>query len=254
MTPLLKDAAVTLLYVSNFTKLENYVYPHFFGHTWSLSIEEQFYLLWPIMLVLMLKFEALWKLRVPIFLALIVASIAWRLHLVDSGVPWSRLYYGSETRIDAFVVGGLLAFYWDDLIALSNRQSWFLFVLRASAFALFVIVLVWDPKVVYYFKWQQPVVLFLSCLVIVLLTRDENALLQKLFSHKVPAALGVRCYGIYLWHWPLIWLLLVHTDIEAPALFAITMPATLILSWLTYKYVEMPILMRRPGNTPAKPA
>jgi peptidoglycan/LPS O-acetylase OafA/YrhL len=251
MAPLLKDALTTLLYVSNFTKLEGYVYPHFFGHTWSLSIEEQFYLLWPIMLVLMLKFNMLWRIRIPIFLAMIVASILWRLHLVDAGVPWSRLYYGSETRIDAFVVGGLLAFYWDDLIALSNRSRVFLSLLRASALALLVAVIVWDPKIVYYFKWQQPVVLFLSCLVIVLLTRDDTAYLQRFFSHKIPAALGVRCYGIYLWHWPLIWLLIVHTDLEAPAIFAITMPVTLALSWLMYKYIELPILKRRPVITPA---
>jgi peptidoglycan/LPS O-acetylase OafA/YrhL len=254
MKPLLKDGLLTLLYVSNLTKLHNYVYPHFFGHTWSLALEEQFYLFWPILLVVLLKIEVLWRARIALFLSLIIASIAWRYYLVDSGAEWSRLYYASDTRIDAFIVGGLLAFYWDELLALSHRSKTFLYILWASAAALFAAVLVWNPKVVYYFKWQQPVVLLLSCLVIILLTRDEKGFLQRLFSHKVPAALGIRCYGIYLWHWPLIWLLMVHTSLGAPAIFLITMPATLLLSWMMYKYIEAPILKLRPSTAKAKSA
>lgn len=247
MEHILKDGLVTLLYVSNFTKLQDYVYPHFFTHTWSLSIEEQFYLAWPILLVLMLKIPALWRLRNQIFFGLIVASIVWRIYLVESGVQWSRLYYGSETRIDAFIAGGLLAFYWEQLVEASRKHRHVLFMLRAAAPALLLTVLLWDPKVSYYFIWQQPTVLLLSSLVIILLIRDENGFLQRVFSHPMPAALGVRCYGIYLWHWPLIWLLLVNTSLSRLAVLFITFPVTLALSWLMYRYIEEPILKRRPS-------
>jgi len=109
MQPLLKDSLLTILYVSNFSKLYDYVYPHFFGHTWSLSIEEHFYLVWPLLLIGLLKSHFLRKIRIPLLTCLIVLSVLWHWYLIESNEPWSRLYYGSDTRIDAFIVGGLLA-------------------------------------------------------------------------------------------------------------------------------------------------
>lgn len=246
LVPIFSDGIMSLLYVSNFNKLHDYTLPHFFGHTWSLSIEEQFYLAWPTLLVLLLKIDALWERKTLVFLSIIVASISWRVYLVNSGAEWSRLYYGSDTRIDAFLAGGLLAFYWKDLVEWSKQKRFFLKALQFSTFALFAAIIFWNPKVVAYFAWQQPIILLLSCGAIITLTRDKNGLLQRFFSHKIPASLGIRCYGLYLWHWPLIWLLLVLTDLSKPVLFAIVVPATLILTWLTYKYIEEPILKRRP--------
>ncbi len=254
MAPILKDGLLTLLYVSNFTKLENYDWPHFFGHTWSLSIEEQFYLVWPVLLVLLLRFDALWRLRVPLLTTAIVASICWRLYLVGSDAQWERLYYGSDTRIDAFIVGGLLAFFRDDLLALADKSKLFLGFLHIATVSLFLAVALWDPKILYYFIWQQPTVLILTCLTIVLLTRDADSVVRRLFSNPILAWMGVRCYGIYLWHWPMIWLLLVNTKIREFELLAIVFPATMLLSWAMYKYIEEPILKRRPAMKTREPS
>ncbi|MDG2047314.1 MAG: acyltransferase [Halioglobus sp.] len=245
MWPLVKDGLHSLLYISNFTKLHNYNFPHFFGHTWSLGIEEQFYLAWPIFLVCILKIDTLWKHRTFLMFAIIFFSATWRYYLYVSGAEWSRLYYGSETRIDAFVAGGLLAFHWDDLVNFVKKNRFNLLVFQSSIVALSAAVIFWDTKASVYFAWQQPVVLLLSSAVIVLLTHNGNGVLQRFFSHRHLTALGVRCYGLYLWHWPLIWLLLGYTDLSKLAILVIVLPVTFILTWLMYKYIEEPILKRR---------
>ena len=110
--PSLKDALATLLYVSNFTKLHDYVYPTIFGQTWSLGIEEQFYLLWPLLFWAGVKFRYSAAGLTTVLICVAVACILWKMHLVSSGAPWSRLYYAPDTRLDAFVAGGLLALFY----------------------------------------------------------------------------------------------------------------------------------------------
>ena len=243
---IINDAFLTLVYASNFSKLSNYVYPHFFGHTWSLAIEEHFYIIWPSFLALLLINRAAWKYAVYLLLLIMLASIIWRLYLVNNGAEWSRLYYASDTRIDAFVVGGLLAFMQIKLNTIYEKTVFFKNILILLSLCMFAALYLFDPKISYYFIWQQPLVLFLSCALIFIMTRNDKNIIEKLFSSKVLQWTGVRCYGIYLWHWPIIWLLISKTDISKPLLFIIVLPFTLLMAWFSYKYIEEPILRRRP--------
>jgi peptidoglycan/LPS O-acetylase OafA/YrhL len=243
---IIDDAFLTLIYASNFSKLSNYVYPHFFGHTWSLAIEEHFYIIWPSLLALLLIRKEVWKNSAKILLAIMLVSIAWRIYLVDSGAEWSRLYYASDTRIDAFVIGGLLAFIQPSLNYLYRNMPFFKNILIALSFCILLSLYFWDPKVKYYFVWQQPVILFLSCALIFVITRNDKNIIERTLDSKILQWVGVRCYGIYLWHWPIIWFLISNTEISKPALFLIVLPFSLFMAWFSYKYIEEPILRRRP--------
>lgn len=110
--PLYLDGMQTLLYVSNWTKLYNNIYPSYFAHTWSLSIEEQFYLLWPLCLLLVFRWKISRAWMITSCLLLVVSTVIWRNHLIGATAPWSRIYYASDTRLDAFLLGGILAISW----------------------------------------------------------------------------------------------------------------------------------------------
>lgn len=246
MSPIFRDAGETLLYVSNWSKLYNYYYPSIFGHTWSLSIEEQFYLLWPLLLLVVLRLGLYW--RGILVLALMALSvIAWRVFLVVDAAPWSRLYYALETRMDAFVVGGLLAFGWQAWSFKWARHTWVHFAMYGGAIALLGMVILGRPREINYFIWQQSLVLLLSAATILLLASPRVSLLQQFLASKPCVALGVRCYSVYLWHWPIIWLLLGSAELDKITLLLIVVPLTLLLSALTYRYIEAPMLSKRIG-------
>ena len=243
---IINDAFFTLIYLSNLNKLTDYIYPDFFTHTWSLSIEEQFYLIWPSLLTILLINKSIWEYKIPILILILFTSITWRFHLVNDGAELSRLYYGSDTRIDAFIAGGLLAFMQERLNILYKNKYHFKVILAFLVILLAIALYYWNPKVVTYFKWQQPIILFLSCALIFITTRNDNNIFEKIFSPKIFQWLGVRCYGIYLWHWPLIWLFAFTTEIYKPLLLLIVLPFSLFMAWFSYKYIEEPILRRRP--------
>lgn len=247
--PIAKDAAASIFYYSNWTKIYDYVYPSMFGHTWSLSVEEQFYLLWPVLFSLALAA----RLRLAHMLALLAvlagAAMLWRYYLISQGVPWSRLYYALETRMDAFLVGGMLALSFGVLREHAARWVWHAF-LSLCALALLLLVVLGRPREIAYFFWQQSLALLLSAAVILLLTSSRDSHLKRFFCSRWCVFLGERCYSLYLWHWPIIWLLLVKADVSKIVMLFIAVPLTLLLSSLTYAFVEAPFLSRRPHARP----
>ena len=173
-------------------------------------------------------------------------SIAWRISLVNEAAEWTRLYYASDTRIDAFIAGGLLAFLQTRMNTIYQEKFLLKTILIILSLCIFVALYAWNPNVKYYFIWQQPIVLFLSCALIFITTRNDNNIIERLFGIKILQWIGVRCYGMYLWHWPLIWLLISKTEISKPLLLIIVLPFTFLMAWFSYKYIEEPILQRRP--------
>lgn len=241
----LKDAAETLLYVSNLTKLHNNAIPTFFGHSWSLAVEEQFYLLWPLLFLASIKARLYWKAMLGLLAVVMVAAVAWRFYLIDAGAPWSRLYYSLETRMDAFIIGGGSAFLWQAWLSRWSHRNWAHYTMCACAVGLVATLVVARPMEMDYFRWQQSAVLVLTAGTVLLLSSRRSSWIRSLLSSRALVALGLRSYGIYLWHWPLIWLLTVTTGIRGLAMLAIVLPTTIAVSALTYHYIERPVLAAR---------
>lgn len=242
--PVANDALATVFYYSNWTKIYNYVYPGMFGHTWSLSVEEQFYLLWPILFAAILGGGRLGYSHLLALLVLLASTaMLWRYYLIGQGVPWSRLYYALETRMDAFVVGGILALGFKGLHKRVEYWGWHYF-LCLCALALLLLVVVGRPREISYFFWQQSLALLLSAAVILLLTSSRESFIKQFFCSRWCVFLGERCYSLYLWHWPIIWLLLVETDATKIIILLVVLPLTLLLSSLTYTFIEAPFLSR----------
>jgi peptidoglycan/LPS O-acetylase OafA/YrhL len=162
-----------------------------FGHTWSLAAEEQFYLIWPAVFVLV----GLKKARL-VLLAALLAAIAWRLHLVLHGADEPRIYFGFDTRADCIIIGSLAA-----LTPVTEAAAKWLRLLAPAALAAFC-------GFCLFVKGTVPVMLLgfdgIGVLSVILIL-GSGSVLRKLLASRPMAFTGKISYGLYLWHWPL-WL------------------------------------------------
>jgi peptidoglycan/LPS O-acetylase OafA/YrhL len=219
------------------------------GHTWSLGVEEQFYLLWPPVLLgllgLLRKFSGTAVLAATGVLALM--PLFWRYHLwTDTAAH--RIYNGPDTRADQLLAGAVLAI----LLARLHADSPWRHVLRTWARRLWapalvlLLLLAWQVPVLGNNAWNEPVYtigfLVNALLTVVLLASIEllpRAPLGRVLS-LVPLAWAGRnlSYGLYLWHYPLMHLL---SDLGVKRmLFPSTLLATVIMATASYCLVEEP--------------
>ena len=106
-------ALIVLFYLSNWARALSLHPPYPLDHTWSLSIEEQFYVLWPVILILMLTTLKKPKHVLALTVSFALASWLLRVYLMMSGSSVERIYYGSDTRADSLMVGCALGVFYD---------------------------------------------------------------------------------------------------------------------------------------------
>jgi peptidoglycan/LPS O-acetylase OafA/YrhL len=252
------DALAALLYVANWRfALSGQDYFERFGdpspllHLWSLGVEEQFYLLWPL-LVLVVAGLVRRPSRGIAVVAVVgaIASTALLVRLDASDVDRSRLYYGTDTRALTLLVGAALACM---LFAprgrhrrrFSERPAGRVLLLLlgvAGAGALgyvFATVDGQDPRL---YSGGFLVVAVATAAVLASVVLRPRAWLTRLLALPPLVGLGRISYGLYLWHWPVFLVLdnerLGLTD---PALLAVRLGATLAISLASYLLVEKPI-------------
>ncbi|BBA96148.1 putative acyltransferase family protein [Actinacidiphila reveromycinica] len=227
------------------------------GHTWSLGVEEQFYLVWPpVLLLLLRRLKARTVLVAAVVLTLL--PVLWRFHLWGSGAA-HRIYNGPDTRADQLLAGAVLAIV---LARLAPDDPWreTMRTWAARLWAPAVVLLglmVWQVQITGNSAWIAPeyTVGFLvtALLAVVLLTALEllpSSPLTKVFSVAPVAWIGRNLsYGLYLWHYPLMHLL---SDLGVQRmLFPSTLLATFIMALASYFLVEEPcrrLKQRRRGK------
>ena len=229
--------------------------PPLLQHLWSLSVEEQFYVVWPIVIIGLYKLK-LGNLspRVKIFIAstvLAIASTAWMAHLsISNGFPIpndpSRVYFGTDTHAMGLLVGCAAAALWRP-----DRLNERLTPDRASA--MNGIGLLSIAGLAYFFVFVSELNEFLyrgGFLVISILTAalvivaaHPGLKFGVLLGNPVLKWFGDRSYGIYLWHWPIFVLMRSGIDIQwpDPVAFVVKILIVLVIADLSYRFVEMPI-------------
>lgn len=210
----LTDALISLLYLTNWARAFGIHPPDFLGHTWSLAIEEQFYLLWPLFLTLMIKNFKRRELWLAATLILALLSLAWRVHLSTSGASPMRLYNGLDTRADALMIGCTLAI----LLSLPQIRNYltkrtshlirYSAVISSMGLCLFAIFGEWNSPGMFY--WGYILVAICSASVIADLTQDHPSVLNRILSTPLLVWIGTISYGLYLWHFPVYRVLLAN--------------------------------------------
>jgi len=228
----LREAVPALLYVSNATKIFADFPRETFPHTWSLAVEEQFYIIWPLALLLLLRMNL--RAAVVAALSVAVASALWRAWLTKRGVGGYWPSQGFDTRCDGLLIGAALA-----LVSSDFRQR--IAVLWPLAIATFVYVALnfnYGQRETYF---GAITVVHLSVAIIVAkLVEDNGCLLGRTLDWRPLARLGVVSYAFYLWHYPIIYLFENGFGLSGWALAGAALPFTVAAASLSYIFIERP--------------
>ena len=226
-----------------------------FGPMWSLSVEEQFYLLWPLVVVLVMRSRArLGALAAICLLGCTVANL-WRILTFDG----SDLYQTFSTvfRVDMLLLGVLLAMAMQagaaPLIARVTRVT----VWPAVAWLVLVIVLMpqWgsglEAAVRLYYVVVLPLVGLATFSIIGFLVTHQAARLTRALQVRPLAHVGRISYGMYLWHYAIVHSLF-HARMPALGVFVVGLLLTIGIATLSWRYIERPLYLRFHG--PLHPA
>jgi peptidoglycan/LPS O-acetylase OafA/YrhL len=207
-------------------------------HTWSLAIEEHFYLIWPLFLLAALKFGATRKRLIVITLSLAVASGIHRAVLHQLGALPVRTYYGIDTRADSLLIGCATAMCvcWGFLRARSLR------LLVVPAVAL-IITLMFATNYTSSFMHLGGFTLLAAAAAIVIawLVLAPSSYLRKCLEYTPLVWVGRISYGLYLWHYP-IFKAGSLLQLAWPLHLLVVVTATLAVTCLSYYLVERPAL------------
>ena len=243
--------------------------PSLLKHLWSLAVEEQFYLIWPPVLAFGLAIGATrLRYRRVLILALggATAAAVAMAFLYAPGVDPSRIYYGTDTRATGLLCGAALAFLWlpgakqrtsesrHSRLELPGRgrfrRRWgwttplLLDILGFCALG----TLIWfclhlgefQP---FLYRGGLPLVVLATTATIMAVVNPYTLIGAHILGSAPLRWIGVRSYGIYLWHWPVF--MVTRPDLDVPfdglPLLALRLGATVVLADLSYRFVETPI-------------
>src|ERR687897_840869 len=243
--------------------------PSLLQHLWSLAVEEQFYLIWPPILALGLwigatRLRPRRVLRVALFGA--VASAVAMALLYTPRVDPSRIYYGTDTRATGLLCGAALALLWSPgeknrplearhrRLKLAGRgrfrRRWgwtaplLLDVLGFAALGGLVWFCLYLGELQPFLYMGGFALVGLATTATIMAVVHPHTLIGARLLGSVPLRwIGVRSYGIYLWHWPVF--MVTRPELDVPfdglPLIALHLGLTLVLADLSYRFVERPI-------------
>ncbi|WP_025678414.1 acyltransferase family protein [Paenibacillus massiliensis] len=247
------DVIAGLLYISNWYNIvhqvsyfESFGPPSPFGHFWSLAVEEQFYVLWPILLMLAIALLRKKGLLIAAILGAAVVSITAMAILYNPDIDPSRVYYGTDTRAFALLIGAALAVIWPSRklsSSLSLAERTVLDLTGVVALALLVWMMLSSGEYDEALYRGGMAVQALAAAVLIAVLAHPSSILARLVGSLPLRWMGQRSYGMYLWHYPVIVLTspLVETGGAHPLRMLMQFTATLLLSSLSLKYIENPI-------------
>lgn len=246
-----RDLTWALGYVANWGQIVGGA--QYFGnlsplrHLWSLAVEEQWYLLWPLLFLGITAVFTRARVRAGLLAVLGVGVIvltwwmAREVPLTDDRINF--LYLSTLTRSSGLLLGAAAAFVWRpwrNRRAATSKAGPVLDGLAVAAVGVlgwsFVVATLTDRSI---YRWQLAVVTIASLVLVLVVVHPASRLARPVFGWRPFVEIGKRSYGLYLWSWP------VSVVCEAYAgsweRFGIAMAITVAVSELSYRFVETPI-------------
>ncbi|WP_353935766.1 acyltransferase family protein, partial [uncultured Corynebacterium sp.] len=255
----------TLFFVNNWTQIatsQSYFADNeiqVFAHYWSLAVEEQFYLIWPLLIAGLFIVVRRYPRRVPIIVSVVLAAASavamWFIY--TPGEDPTRVYYGTDTHAFGLLIGAALSLIITSTHSDPAADSW-PSSRRAGAIAAQVLaplaLLAYLAQLIFMtddleFTYRGGLMLtsVLGALMLWGVVRDARPL-TWLFSTTVMRWLGQRSFSLYLWHWPLIMILIALFDSKREHAWVwglVALPLSFLLAEISYQFIENPF--RRGG-------
>ncbi|MGS3963440.1 acyltransferase family protein [Staphylococcus pseudintermedius] len=245
------DSIAAIFYVSNWWYImQNVDYFEQFAvqplkHLWSLAIEEQFYLVFPIVLLSLLSFIRRLKSIRIIFLILLVISMIAMMVLYVPNENVARVYFGTDTRIQTLLMGVLLALVWPpfQLKAKVNRQMRMM-IDTAGVVGLAILFICFKfvsetNSILYYGGFF---LISTVTLLVIASSVHPSGYFAKFLGNKVFTFIGSRSYSLYLWHYPII-VLIHHQFVQGqipPLVYVVEILLMVLMAEFSYKFIEQP--------------
>ena len=247
------DAIASFGYVTNWYLIfEDQSYfealgrPSLLRHLWSLAVEEQFYVFFPLIFAVVLA-----RLHVRFALALVcavaIASAALMALIFEPGIDPSRVYYGTDTRIAVILAGAALAFVWRPgglprrAAALTARtaDAWGL----AALAGLVAVAIAATEDGAFLYRGGFLAVAVLTAVLIATAVHPQATLIKGILARRPLVWLGTRSYSVYLWHWPVFMLTRPGVDVamDGVELLAVRVAITVVLAEASFRLIEAPI-------------
>lgn len=231
---------------------ESFGRPPLLQHLWSLSVEEQFYILWPILFVLGMAIVGGTSKRATVrrFRWIVISgAIASTILMAGLFTPFddpSRIYYGTDTRAAGMLVGVALALWWMPWRFTSIVSSRYKAVLTGAGtgalLGLIAILALLNEFSPWLYRGGFAITSLLTATVIAVIAHPAGGF-GLVFTNPVMAWIGPRSYGIYLWYWPIFMITRPGFDVGSDQLttFLIRLALTFGVAGFSYRYVESPI-------------
>ena len=213
-------------------------------HFWAMSLQGQFYLIWPLLILLLiflrktfLKNISLFRIVSITFISIFIVSICYSIYKTNTNQPWA--YFDTFARMWEFTLGGILAI----VIAKINIRRQLAILL--GWLGLFIVL---STGVILPVSTAFPGYLALyptlgAVLVILAGSNGGKYGVNRILASRYLTKLGGYSYGIYLWHWPILIFYLIRTGNESVSIFhgLVIIILSIFLSYVTTRFVEKPI-------------
>jgi peptidoglycan/LPS O-acetylase OafA/YrhL len=228
----LRDAALAGFYLSDYARAF-WGIPKALTHSWSLSVEEHFYLVWPFALLLLARCDA--RRRVPALFVMFLFATAWRVFEYNHA-GWDATYFRFDTRMSGLIFGALLAAWLPRMSHIPERTANIIGVIACAALVLCLRVGPWKEP--WSLVWLTTLAEMAAAGLLVSAS-VSNSWVRSTLSMPLLVGLGVISYGVYLWQYPIAvyfrdWL----PWPETVAIVAISAIAAATVSYLT---IERPL-------------
>ena len=262
-TQLRRDYLWGIFYSANwgqiFSKVEYFSgAPTLLRHLWSLGVEEQWYIVWPVVFLLLAKTRFGSRTRGTLLVGVAVSLmggtaiamaldwpqrfpnvVRWRIQDVDTH---NFLYLSTFTRASGLVLGAGLAFLWQPWRSARTGAEKSRVGTLVGALAIGSLVLAFaigKPQNDNTYFWILPLVTLASAALIITATKQSSGFLKGLLESAPLVAIGKRSYGLYLWSWPIS--VFCEAYFGSVSRFLLAMAITIVVSEFSYRFVETPI-------------
>ena len=247
-----RDVLASVFYASNWWQIFGVDVPYFgtgslpvLRHLWSLAVEEQWYLVWPLVFVALIGRAKVRRIQlgvIAVVTSLVVMVLTALAFVPDDETRTNLLYLGTHTRSSGILAGAALALLWSPRSdGVSKRRiidaSMTILSLASIAVVGFLMATlhVEDGEL---YRGGLAATSLATVVVIAAVIRRNSGLVGELVSLPILVAIGKRAYGLYLWHWPIFVVLDARESTPELLLAAVV---TIVCNELTYRFVELPV-------------